>query len=181
MAWLRFLKHNLVLKFMYLASMFSRTQKCTWELHIPLWPITENNVETIMSFSETTSWEKVWFFPFSSLVNTTVRLFKIVGILTVPCVRDFSLLHILFCGSGFHHSVFQVTYPFFCLRYSATDVCSLVLLGLWKTFIASSPFFFRGPESSSLSLFWILLLEDYLSPFHLLVFLGIYLVPSSGT
>ena len=28
---------------------------------------------------------------------------------------------ILFCGSGFHLSVFQVTYPFFCLSYSVTD------------------------------------------------------------
>ena len=26
---------------------------------------------------------------------------------------------ILFCGSEFHHSVFQVTYLFFCLSYSA--------------------------------------------------------------
>ena len=79
----------------------------------------------------------------------TMRLFKIVGILTVLCLRYFSLFHILFCGSDFHHSVFQVTYLFFCLRYSATDsfkcivhLCSLLLLGLWKTFIASSPFFF---------------------------------------
>ena len=28
---------------------------------------------------------------------------------------------ILFCSSEFHHSVFQVTYPFFCLSYSAID------------------------------------------------------------
>ena len=47
--------------------------------------------------------------------------------------------YILFCSSGFHHSVLQVIYPFFCLSYSAIDsfyilfisVCSLVLLGLW--------------------------------------------------
>ena len=57
---------------------------------------------------------------------------------------------------------------------------------MWKkkTFLASSqslpPFFFQDPESSLLSLFWILFLEDCLSPPHL-VFLGFYLVPSSGT
>ena len=62
-----------------------------------------------------------FFFSFSSLANMTMRLFKIVGILTVLCLRYFSLFHILFCGSDFHHSVFQVTYLFFCLRYSATD------------------------------------------------------------
>ena len=28
---------------------------------------------------------------------------------------------ILFCSSEFHHAVFQVTYPFFCLSYSAFD------------------------------------------------------------
>ena len=32
-----------------------------------------------------------------------------------------SFLCILFHGSEFHHSVFQVTYLFFCLNYSATD------------------------------------------------------------
>ena len=46
----------------------------------------------------------------------------------------YSVLH------HFHHSVFQVTYPFFCFSYSTTDCsflffffffCSLVLLGLW--------------------------------------------------
>ena len=29
--------------------------------------------------------------------------------------------YILFWGSDFHHSVLQVTYPFFCLSYSAID------------------------------------------------------------
>ena len=50
-----------------------------------------------------------------------------------------SFFCILFCGSDFYHSVFQVTYPFCCLSYSATDsfwciihlYLSLVLLGLW--------------------------------------------------
>ena len=57
-----------------------------------------------------------------------------------------SFLWILFCSSDFHHSILQVIYPFFCLSYSAIDsslfVCSLVLLGLWQTFLASSLFFF---------------------------------------
>ena len=33
----------------------------------------------------------------------------------------FSFLYSLFYGSDFHHSVLQVTYPFFCLSYSNTD------------------------------------------------------------
>ena len=40
---------------------------------------------------------------------------------------------------------------------------------------------FRAPGSSSLSLFWILFLKGCLSLLHLVVFLGFYLVPSSGT
>ena len=32
-----------------------------------------------------------------------------------------SFFFILFCSSEFHHSVFQVTYPFFCLSYSTMD------------------------------------------------------------
>ena len=36
------------------------------------------------------------------------------------------------------------------------SVCSLVLLDLWQTFLASSPLFSQDPGSSSLSLFWTL-------------------------
>ena len=39
----------------------------------------------------------------------------------------------------------------------------------------------RDPGSSSRSLFWTLFLKGCLSPLHLIVFLGFYLVPSSGT
>ena len=46
---------------------------------------------------------------------------------------------------------------------------------------ASSPLFSQGPGSSSLSLFWIRFLEGCLLPLHLVIFLGFYLVPSSGT
>ena len=35
---------------------------------------------------------------------------------------------ILFCGSDLYHSVFQVTYPFFCLCYSAIDFSFVVIL-----------------------------------------------------
>ena len=50
-----------------------------------------------------------------------------------------------------------------------------------ETFLASSPFLLQDPVSSSLSLFWILLLGGCLFLLCLVVFLGIYLVPSSGT
>ena len=46
-----------------------------------------------------------------------------------------SFFYILFCSSEFHHSVFQVTYLFFCLHSFQCTVhlflCSLVLPGLW--------------------------------------------------
>ena len=41
------------------------------------------------------------------------------------CLHFFSFhfffFYILFCSSDFHHFVYQVTYLFFCLSYSATD------------------------------------------------------------
>ena len=57
----------------------------------------------------------------------------------------FILFSILFSGSDFHHSVFQVIYPFSCFSYSASGlslfVCFLALLDAWRTFLASSPLF----------------------------------------
>ena len=58
----------------------------------------------------------------------------------------------LFCSSDFHHSVFQLIHPFFCLSFSARisssvfinfsycfiSVCSLILIGLFKPLLASS-------------------------------------------
>ena len=117
-----------------------------------------------------------------------MRLFKIVGILIVPCLGDFSLFHknmereyskeyvavisTILSSRSLTCSSASVTLLLIHSSVLFIPVCSFVILGLWKTFIASSPFFPRDPESSSLSLFWILLLEDCLSPFHLLVFSG---------
>ena len=58
---------------------------------------------------------------------------------TLRLCSFFSSFYILLYSSGFHHFVFQVTYPFFCLNNSAINffqlsfifVCSLVFLGLW--------------------------------------------------
>ena len=65
-----------------------------------------------------------------------------------------SLFYILFSGSDFHHSVFR---SLICSSASvilllipcsvlSLSVCSLILLGLSRTFLASSPFFFRDKE-----------------------------------
>ena len=54
------------------------------------------------------------------------------------CVVSIVLKYVLFCSSDFHHFVFQVNYPFFCLslllilfNVLLISICSLVLLGLW--------------------------------------------------
>ena len=49
-------------------------------------------------------------------------------------IIGFSLLllffkYILFCGGDVHHSVLQVTNPFFCLGYSAIDSFSCIVPG----------------------------------------------------
>ena len=49
----------------------------------------------------------------------------------------------------------------------STSVSSLVLLGIWKVFLASSPFCFWDLGLSSISLLWILFLEICLYPLHL--------------
>ena len=63
------------------------------------------------------------------------------------------------------------------------SVCSLELLVLCYTFLVSSrsvpPFFFWNLGSSLLSLLWIIFQVDCLSPLHLVVLPGFYLVPSS--
>ena len=56
---------------------------------------------------------------------------------------------------------------------------SVILLLVFSIF--ASIFFSRDPESSSLSLFWILFLEGCQYLLHLAVCLGFHLVPSSGT
>ena len=110
-----------------------------------------------------------FFFSFSSLANMTMRLFKIVGILIVPCLGDFSLFHknmereyskeyvavisTILSSRSLTCSSASVTLLLIHSSVLFIPVCSFVLLGLWKTFIASSPFFPRDPESSSLSLF----------------------------
>ena len=125
-------------------------------------------------------------------------------VLSQRSLRVSSFLFILFSlshESDFHHSVFQFTYPFFCLSYSAIDyfsvffisvivlsisVYSLVLLGLCYTFFVSQSvphFFFRDLGSSLLSLLWILFWIDCLISSSFSCYSGVlfYLLPSSGS
>ena len=38
-----------------------------------------------------------------------------------------TFFYMLLCGTNFHHSLFQVTYLFFCLSYSAIDSCWCII------------------------------------------------------
>ena len=65
-------------------------------------------------------------FYFWDLYNANVRAFVLCLLLSQRSLRLSSFVFILFffilfCGSEFHHSVFQVTSLFFCLSYSAID------------------------------------------------------------
>ena len=89
----------------------------------------------------------LFLFFFWDPYNSNVGEFNVVPEVSETVLNSF---HCFFCillnGSYFHHSIFQLTYPFFCLSYSAIDsllmyfkfhllccsslfVCSLVLLG----------------------------------------------------
>ena len=58
-------------------------------------------------------------FSFLDPCNENVGTFK----LSQRSLRlsSFFILFSVFCSSDFHHSVLQVTYPFFCLSFSAID------------------------------------------------------------
>uniref|UniRef100_A0A8C9CTW2 Uncharacterized protein n=1 Tax=Phocoena sinus TaxID=42100 RepID=A0A8C9CTW2_PHOSS len=54
--------------------------------------------------------------------NSNVGTFNIVPEVSKTVLNSFhSFFFILICSSYFHYFIFQVTYPFFCLSYSATD------------------------------------------------------------
>ena len=83
-------------------------------------------------------------FSFSSSGTPTIQML-LPEVSETVLISFHSFFFILFCDRDFHHSVFQVTYPFFCLSYSLLipasafftsvnvlfiSVCSLVLLRL---------------------------------------------------
>ena len=54
--------------------------------------------------------------------NLNVGVFNVVPEVSETVLNSFhSFFFILLCGSYFHYFIFQVTYPFFCLSYSAID------------------------------------------------------------
>ena len=65
------------------------------------------------------------FFFFSSSgtppYNLNVCAFNVVSDVSETVHSFHSFFFILLCGSYFHHSILQLTYPFFCLSYSAID------------------------------------------------------------
>ena len=117
--------------------------------------------------------------------NVNIGAFNVVPEVSYMVFIFFhSCFYILFCCSDFHHSVLQVIYLLFYLssstiysfQYIVIPIYSLVLLGLWQTFLAFSPFCSWDPGSSS-SLYWTLFLGGCLDPLHLVVF-GVLSSPS---
>ena len=54
--------------------------------------------------------------------NSNVVVFNVVPEVSETVLNSFhSFFFILLSGSYFHYFIFQVTYPFFCLSYSAVD------------------------------------------------------------
>ena len=64
----------------------------------------------------------LFLFFFWAPYNSNVDAFNVVPEVSETVLKSFhSFFFILVCSSYFHHFNFQVTYPFFCLSYSATD------------------------------------------------------------
>ena len=54
--------------------------------------------------------------------NSNVGAFNVVSEVSETVLSSFhSFFFILLCGSYFHYFIFQLTYPFLCLSYSAID------------------------------------------------------------
>ena len=86
-----------------------------------------------------------------------------------------SFFFILLCSSYFHYSVFQVTYPFFCLSYSAIDSSREFLIS-FIVFITVCLLF-----SSSRSLLNVSYIFSILFPRFWIIFTIITLNSFSGT
>ena len=64
----------------------------------------------------------LFLFFFWEPYNSNGGAFNVVPEVSEIVLNSFqSFFFILFCGSYFHYFIFQVTYPFFCLSYSAID------------------------------------------------------------
>ena len=64
----------------------------------------------------------LFLFFFWDPYNSNVGVFNVVSEVSKTVLNSFhSFSFILLCGSYFHYFIFQVTYPFFCLSYSAID------------------------------------------------------------
>ena len=64
----------------------------------------------------------LFLFLFGDPYNLNVGVFNVVPEVSETVLNSFnSLFFFLLCSSYFHYFIFQVTYPFFCLSYSAID------------------------------------------------------------
>ena len=135
--------------------------------------------------------------PSGSPYNANVGVFNAAPEVSETVLISFhSFFFILFCGTDFHHSDFQITillsqfiawflpFSFKLLYCSFLFVYSLNLLAPCWTFLISSPsvppFFSWDFGSSLLSLCCIIFHVDCLSPFHFVV-LSFFLVPLFAT
>ena len=64
----------------------------------------------------------LFLFFFCDPYNSNVGMFNILQkSLIVSSILFILFFFILLCGSYFHYFIFQVTFPFFCVSYSAID------------------------------------------------------------
>ena len=64
----------------------------------------------------------LFIFFFSDPYNSKVAMFNVVPEVSETLLNSFHFFfYILLCSSYFHYFIFQGTYPFFCLSYSAVD------------------------------------------------------------
>ena len=110
----------------------------------------------------------LFLFFFWDPYNSNVGAFNVVQGVSETVLNSFhSFFFILLCGSYFHYFIFQVTYPFFCLSYSAIDsfsssrsllnvscIFSILFPRFWIIFTIIPLNSFSGRLPISPSFFW---------------------------
>ena len=134
-------------------------------------------------------------FSFCDPCNVNAGVFNVVPEASWTVLISFySFFFIVFHGSDFHQSVFQLTYSFFCFIYSAIDSFQCIF---HSTFYVVHLFFKSSNSLLNIScifsvcasilflrswiIFTIITSNSCLFPFHLVVLLGFYFVSLSGT
>ena len=109
---------NMCLGMFLLGFMLYGTLCASWNWLFPFPCLGSFQLQSLQIFSQSLSFSLLLW----NLYNSNVGSFNVVPeVFETVLNSSHSFFFILLCSSYFHYFIFQVTYPFFCLSYSAID------------------------------------------------------------